>query len=557
MKRAVGTWWGRWRIGQVGYWVAGIMGLACGDSGAGPVQFVDVTRSLGINFVHYNGLSEEKRLPETDGSGAAFFDYDGDGLLDLYLVNSGDLLRGREGHDNALYHNETERFTDRAVAAGVVGREYGMGVVVGDYDNDGDADLYLTNWGEDMLYRNRGEGTFADATKDAGLGNREWGSSAAFLDYDNDGDLDLFVVNYVDFTLENHPWCGHQALELRFYCDPRQHRPTRDVLYRNEGDGTFIDVSQSAGITESGNGLGVACWDHDNDGDADIYVANDMGPNFLYENQGDGSFTDVGLLTGIALSADGATQAGMGIDTGDYDNDGDADLFVTNFQLENNALYRNDGFVYSEVSFQAGLGEISLNYLGFGTNFFDFDNDGWLDIVVANGHVHDNIEQYDELVTYAQKAQLFRNNQGRYEEYTAEAGEAFAVDYVGRSTALGDYDADGDLDLLLTQSGREAVLLRNDGGNRGNWLQIELQGVHSNRDGVGAKVHVRMDSLRITREVKAGSGYQSSSQKALFFGLGVSERVESIEVSWPSGKKQVLQDIAANQLLPIVEPSTP
>ncbi len=553
VTRVVGVRWGGRQIGRIAYWAVGILLLVGSAGSAESVQFVDITDSLGIDFVHYNGLSEAKRLPETDGSGAAFLDYDGDGLLDLYLVNSGDLLQGRAGHNNALYRNDVDRFTDRALEAGVTGREYGMGVVVGDYDNDGDADLYLTNWGEDILYRNEGDGTFGDATKQAGLGNKEWGSSAAFLDYDSDGDLDLFVVNYVDFTLENHPWCGHQALQLRFYCDPRQHHPTRDLLYRNDGDGAFVDVSQNAGISESGNGLGVACWDSDGDGDTDIYVANDMGPNFLYENQGNGSFAEVGLLMGVALSADGATQAGMGVDTGDYDNDGDFDLLVTNFQLENNALYRNDGFVFSEVSFQAGLGEISLNYLGFGANFFDYDNDGWLDLVVANGHVHDNIERYDELVTYAQKAQLFHNERGHFVEYTAGAGSAFAVDYVGRSTAYGDYDADGDLDIVLMQSGGAVSLLRNDGGNRGNWLQVELQGIQSNRDGVGAKVYVQADSLRLVQQVKAGSGYQSSSQKALFFGLGANDRVDRLHIVWPSGRQQELENIAANQMLRIVE----
>jgi enediyne biosynthesis protein E4 len=545
------------RLWQSAYIIIGMALLAGSNAAAESVQYVDVTESLGIDFVHHNGMSEERRLPETDGSGAAFFDYDGDGRLDLYLVNSGDLLKGRGAHRNALYHNAGEHFLDKTSAAGVPGREFGMGVVTADYDNDGDQDIYLTNWGEDVLYRNEGEGAFTDATEQAGLGNKDWGSSAAFLDYDRDGDLDLFVVNYVDFTLENHPWCGHQALELRFYCDPRQHQPTRDLLYRNEGDGTFVEVGESVGITERGNGLGIACWDSDGDGDQDIYVANDMGPNFLYENQGDGLFAEVGLLAGIALSADGASQAGMGVDTGDYDNDGDLDLFVTNFQLENNVLYRNDGLVFSEVSFQSGLGEISLNYLGFGANFFDYDNDGWLDLVVTNGHVHDNIEQYDEIVTYAQKAQLFHNEQGHFVEYTQEAGQAFSRKYVGRSTAYGDYDADGDLDLVLMQSGGSVVVLRNDGGNRGHWLQVELQGTRSNRDGIGAKVSIQAGSLNLMQMVKAGAGYQSSSQKALFFGLGALDTVDSLRILWPSGLVQIIEDIAVNKVLKIVEPASP
>jgi len=547
--------WDGLRVWLSVYLLMGIVFLAGSHVEAGPVQYIDVTESLGIDFVHHNGMTEERRLPETDGSGVAFFDYDGDGLLDLYLVNSGDLLKGRGAHLNALYRNSGDRFIDHTTTAGVPGREFGMGVVTADYDNDGDADIYLTNWGEDVLYRNNGDGTFTDATEQAGLGNKEWGSSAAFLDYDRDGDLDLFVVNYVDFTLENHPWCGHQALELRFYCDPRQHQPTRDLLYRNEGDGTFVEVGESVGISGSGNGLGVACWDSDGDGDQDIYVANDMGANFLYENQGDGFFVEVGLLAGLALSADGAAQAGMGVDTGDYDNDGDLDLFVTNFQLENNALYRNDGLVFSEVSFQSGLGEISLNYLGFGANFFDYDNDGWLDLVVTNGHVHDNIEQYDELVTYAQKTQLFRNEQGDFTEYTQEAGAAFSVDYIGRSTAYGDYDADGDLDIAIMQSGGPAVVLRNDGGNGGHWLQVELEGTLSNRDGIGARVYIEAGSLNLMQETKAGSGYQSSSQKALFFGLGAVDMVDRLRIIWPSGQVQTLEQIVVNRVMKIAEPA--
>lgn len=520
------------------------------------VEFVDVTRDVGINFTHHNGVSEEKRLPETDGSGAAFFDYDGDGDLDLYFVNSGDLIEGRGQWSNALYRNDGALFADVTQATNTAGEHYGMGVVAADYDNDGDADMYLTNWGEDALYRNDG-GVFSDATRAAGISNRGWGSSAAFFDYDNDGDLDLFVVNYVDFTLETHKWCGHEALGLRFYCDPRQHNPTVDRLFRNEGDGTFSDIGEQVGIVKRGNGLGLVCWDYDNDGDQDVYVANDMEANFLYENGGDGQFMEVGLLSGTALSADGAAQAGMGVDTGDFDGDGDLDLFVTNYQLENNALYRNDGLMFTDVSFRTGLGEISLNYLGFGALFTDFDNDGWLDLFVANGHVHDNIEAYDKLVTYAQKAQLFRNEKGTFSEYTVNAGPAFAVDYVGRGTAQGDYDADGDIDLVLTNSGEPAALLRNEGGNAGNWLQIDLEGTISNRDAIGAIVRIEAGGRVQMQQVKAGSGYQSSSQKSLFFGLGRTEQVKRITVEWPSGGKQSKGDVAVNQSIYIVEEATP
>ena len=528
-------------------------------AGNGPqIQFVDVAAELGVDFVHESGISGDKRLPETDGSGAAFFDADADGDLDLYLVNSGDLVEGRGAACNRLYRNDGGRFADVTAAAGVPGKAYGMGVLAGDLDADGVADLYLTNWGEDVFYRNGGEGVFAEATRQAGLGNPQWGSSGALLDADADGDVDLFVANYVDFSLEAHPWCGRRDMGLRFYCDPRQYQPSRDLLYRNDGDGTFTDVSQQAGIDRAGNGLGVVSGDFDQDGDADVYVANDMNANFHYDNQGDGRFDEIGLLAGTARSADGASQAGMGVDADDYDNDGDLDLFVTNYQLENNALYRNDGLYFPEVSFAAGTGGISLNYLGFGTGFFDYDNDGWLDLFVANGHVHDNIERYDELVTYAQKAQIFRNlGGGRYAELTRDLGPGLALDYVGRGSAFGDFDQDGDLDIALVNSNGPAALLRNEGGNARHWLQVELEGAGNNREGIGAKLYLRSGDLRLFRQVKAGSGYQSTSQRAPFFGLGPRDRVEHLEVHWPSGRVQAMEDIAADQILAVKEPVGP
>ncbi|NKB68660.1 MAG: hypothetical protein GKR89_16475 [Candidatus Latescibacteria bacterium] len=541
-------------------WTKGLLVLVLGTnlgwaSDRPPIQFVDVAAEMGIDFVHTSGISGAKRLPETDGSGAAFFDADGDADLDLYLVNSGDVLAGRGGAANRLYRNDGQGFTDITAAAGVAGKAYGMGVVAGDFDADGDSDLYLTNWGADIFYRNEGVGAFVDATQQVGLGNRQWGSSGSLLDADGDGDIDLFVANYVEFGLDTHPWCGRRDMDLRFYCDPRQYRPSRDLLYRNQGDGTFVEIGQQVGIVHLGNGLGVVSGDFDDDGDADLYVANDMGPNFHYDNQGTGQFQEIGLLAGTARSADGAAQAGMGVDAGDFDNDADLDLFVTNYQLENNTLYRNDGLYFPEVSFAAGTGQISLNYLGFGTGFFDYNNDGWLDLFVANGHVHDNIEAYDELVTYAQRAQVFRNRGGQYVEVTDSLGSGLAVSYVGRGSAFGDYDGDGDLDIALVSSNGPAALLRNEGGNAGHWLQIELEGRANNRDGIGAKVYVHSGGVRQLRQVKAGSGYQSTSQQGPFFGLGARDRVERLEVRWPSGQIQILEDIAANQILVVEEPA--
>lgn len=492
-------------------------------------------------------------MPETDGSGAAFFDCDGDGDLDLYLVDSGDLVKGREDHWNHLYRNEGRHFAEVAAAAGVPGGAYGMGALAGDYDNDGDQDLYLTNLGPDILYRNEG-GHFTDQTARAGLGSPLWGSSAAYLDCDNDGDLDLFVVNYVDFKLEEPHWCGRRDMNLRFYCDPRQYRPSHNLLYRNNGGGTFTDVSREAGIIHQGNGLGVVCGDWDGDGDQDVYVTNDLTPNWHYQNQGKGRFDEIGLIAGTALSSDGAMQAGMGVDAGDYDNDGDLDFFVANFQLENKNLYRNDGSYFPDVSFKSGLGEATLNYLSFGTFFFDCDNDGWQDLFVANGHVHDNIEVYDKLATYAQQAQIFHNEgKGRFVEQTAAAGPGLAVPYVGRGAAYGDYDQDGDLDIALMSSGRATALLRNEGGNTGHWLQVQLVGKQSNRDGVGAKVYVQAGQLRLFQQVKAGSGYQSTNQQALHFGLGQHAQAARVEVHWPSGAVQVVQQVPADQVLRLEE----
>ncbi len=540
-------------VGVLCLWAWGAAGAP-----ASQVQFVDVALEMGVDFVHENGISSEKRLPETYGSGSAFFDYDGDGDLDLYLVNSGDLVEGRGTAWNRLYRNQGRSFAEVTEEAGVPGRGYGMGVVAADADGDGDAEIYLTSWGEDIFYRNEGNGRFRDFTLPAGLGNPQWGASAAFLDYDRDGDLDLFVANYVDFQVGEQPWCGRSDLDLRFYCDPRQFESTVDRLMRNNGDGSFSDVGQEAGIVHAGNGLGVICGDFDGDGDADVYVANDMTPNFLYENMGGGRFQENALLAGAALSADGVTQAGMGVDAGDFDRDGDQDLFVTNYQLENNDLYRNDGAYFSEVGFRAGVGEISLNYLGFGAGFFDYDNDGWLDLFVANGHVHDNIEAYDKLVRYPQKAQVFHNDgKGRYVERTQALGPGLAVSYVGRGSSFGDFDQDGDLDIALVSSGRRAALLQNQGGNARHWLQVELEGTRGNRDGIGAKVYLEAGSLRSFQEVRAGSGYLSSSQLAPFFGLGDHTRVDRLEIHWPSGVEQVLEEIPADQRLYIVEPSGP
>ena len=517
-----------------------------------PIRFADVTSALGIDFTHRNGISAEKYLPETYGSGIAWFDRDGDGDFDLYLVNSGNLVGGRGDSWNRLYLNDGSRFRDVTRETGLSGTAYGMGVAAADYDNDGDQDLYLANWGPDQLLRNDGS-AYTDVTFGSGVGNAGWSSSAVFTDGDKDGHLDLYVASYVTFDLAAHPWCGRRDMGLRFYCDPRQFAPTRDLYFVNNGRGSFSNGSAEAGVDDPGNGLGAVSGDFDGDGDSDIYVANDMTPNFLYSNRGGGSFDEVGLFSGTALSADGKAQAGMGVDAGDYDNDGDLDLFVTNYQLEHNALYRNDGSYYAEVSFATGLGKVSLNYLGFGTGFLDYDNDGWLDLFVANGHVHDNIEQYDALVTYRQTPQMLRNLGSRFEDVSASLGPAFATPYAGRGAAFADYDADGDTDIALLDAGRGAVILRNEGGNAGHWLDVELEG-RRNRDAVGAKLWVGEAGKRRFREIHGGVGYQSSSPYRAHFGLGSLTDPGPLRIRWPSGVEQVISEPPLDCTVRLVEP---
>ena len=519
---------------------------------ADPIRFADVTAELGIDFTHRNGIGAQKYLPETYGSGIAWFDSDGDGDFDLYLVNSGNLVEGRGDSWNRLYRNDGARFREVTREAGLSGSAYGMGVAAADYDSDGDQDLYLANWGPDQLLRNDGS-AYTEVTLGSGVGQAGWSSSAVFVDGDNDGHLDLYVTSYVAFEVVAHPWCGRRDMDLRFYCDPSQFPPTKDLYFVNGGQGSFADRSAAAGVDDPGNGLGAVSGDFDGDGDSDIYVANDMTPNFLYSNQG-GRFDEVGLLTGTALSADGKAQAGMGVDAGDFDNDGDLDLFVTNYQLEHNALYRNDGSYYAEVSFAAGLGKVSLNYLGFGTGFLDYDNDGWLDLFVANGHVHDNIEEYDALVTYRQTPQLLRNLGGRFGDVSAALGQAFATPYAGRGAAFADYDADGDTDIALLDAGRGAVILRNEGGNAAHWLDVELEG-RTNRDAVGAKLWVGEAGARQFREIHGGVGYLSSSPYRAHFGLGGLADPGPLRVRWPSGVEQVIAEPPLDGTVRLVEPA--
>ena len=539
---------------QVPIWVLALASTLCAcapqDPPAPPVHFADAGADAGIDFVHYNGFSGEYYYVETFGAGAAFLDYDGDGRLDLYLAN-GTYLTGHPPDPppvNRLYRNAgAGTFADVTAHSGSADLGYGFGVAAADYDGDGDPDLFVANYGPNALYRND-HGTFAKTS--AGLADPRWGTSAGFLDYDLDGDLDLFVANYVRYALDDDAVC--QQGQVRSYCEPSVYDPTGDLLYRNDGD-TFADVTEETGITLKGKGLGVALADYDRDGDTDIYVANDGTMNFLYANQ-HSTFAEVGLIAGTRYNEHGHADAGMGVDFGDYDRDGDADLFVTNFAFETNALYRNDGQGQFAVATQRlGLADPSYRPLGFGTKFFDYDNDGDLDLFAANGHVIDRIAEVDSSQTYRQPNQMFRNDAGRrFADVSAALGADFQRANAGRATAVADYDDDGDLDLLVTTVAARPRLLRNDGGNARHYLQILLVG-KSHPDGLGTRVEVVADGVRQVQERQSGGSYLASHDPRLHFGLGAATSAQ-VEIRWPDGTHQTIEKVAANQVLKVVQP---
>ena len=527
------------------------------------LRFTDQTQQAGIHFKHTNGASEEKYLPETMGAGGLFFDYNNDGNLDIYLVNSGTLSPASESYRrpnemNVLYRNKGDgTFANATIEAGLQQNHgYGMGCLAADYDNDGDADLYLTNFGRNQLYRNNGDGTFTDVTSHAGVGDGKWSVSASFGDFNLDGHLDLYVANYLDYQLETAHACFLEGVHI--YCGPHEYPGARDTLYRNNGDGTFTDVTTRAGVHNTGKGLGVLFTDYDSDGYPDIFVANDAVPDFLYQNNKDGTFTDVAIPAGVAYNSEGRATAGMGIASGDYDNDGVQDLFVTNFSLEVNSLFRNnnDGF-YTMTTFEAGLADPSFSKLGFGTQFIDADNNGTLELFVANGHVWDNVSEITSSLSYRQQCQIFGNTgTGTFTDLSETAGRFFKRSVVARGVAVGDYNNDGAVDILVTCCGEPPILLRNDSQVH-NWVKISLVGTESNRDSIGAKVWVRTDETTLSREVTCGGSYASGSERTLIFGIGAQNTIQSIEVKWQSGHTQVLDfsntESPVNQTIYITE----
>ena len=525
-----------------------------------PMLFRDVSKAMGIDFVHRHGGTGRKYLPETMGSGACALDYDGDGWMDLYLVQSGRLPGADSASPligNRLYRNDGgRRFVDVTEQTGTGDTGYGMGAVAGDIDNDGDVDIYVVNFGPNVLYRNNGDGTFEDDTLRAGLGDDSWGSSAALLDADGDGDLDIYLVNYLEFSVATHVDCGQPDQGKPAYCHPDVYPMAADVFYRNDGDGTFTDATAEAGLTDTtGKGLGVVVADLDGDDRPDIYVANDSTPNFLYRNLGEGKFEETGLLDGVSHNDDGKTEAGMGVDIGDVNGDGHPDVFVTNLTQETNSLYlgSKDGFTYATR--EAGLYTPSFRFLGFGTDLADLDNDGDLDISVANGHVIDNVELFNDGFTWKEPGQVFLNDgAGRFTELPpADCGD-FAVPRVGRGLVSVDFDNDGGLDLLVTHNDHPAVLYRNMLPERGRWIGFHLVGTNGSSDAVGARVTVEHAGGHHTEEKKLGGSYQTSHDPRLHFGLGDSTGSVRVTIRWPGGTESRHDDLEAGRYHRIVEP---
>ncbi|MCS7025623.1 MAG: CRTAC1 family protein [Bryobacteraceae bacterium] len=520
------------------------------------VRFTDVTQTAGIRFRHHNGGSGKKWLPETLGSGCAFFDADGDGWLDLLLINSRPWKPRGAKVTQKLYRNQRNgTFADITAGSGLDVQLYGMGVAIGDYDHDGRDDVYITALEGDRLFHNEGGGKFRDVTASSGIRNADFGTSAAWLDYDRDGQLDLFVANYVKWSPQTDLFCSLDGA-VKSYCTPESYPGVASKLFRNLGGGKFVDVSQQAGIADSSSkSLGVALLDFDNDGWVDIFVANDTQPNKLYRNNHNGSFREVGLTAGVAFSEDGVARGAMGTDAADYDGSGRAHLLVGNFSNQMLALYHNEGNgLFVDEAPRSTVGRASLLSLTFGAFFFDYDLDGRLDIFCANGHLDEEIERVQPKVRFRQPPLLFRNlGKGKFEDATQAVGPDFARPQLARGAAYGDFDQDGDLDILLTNNNGPAVLLRNDGGNRNHWLRVRLKGVRSNQNGIGAVVRVITPSGTLWRMVHSGSSYCSASELALTFGLGQDPRVNAVEVVWPSGVTQRILNPRARQTLVITE----
>jgi hypothetical protein len=539
-------------------------------------RFVDVTDAVGLDFRHVSSSTAQKYLPETMGSGVALLDYDGDGRLDVFFANGARIddpmpagklpVKDAPRYWNRLYRQQPDgRFVDVTVAAGLAGAGYGQGVAVGDYDNDGDEDLYVTGVFGNQLYRNEGNGRFTDVTAEAGVAGGGWSSSAAFVDFDQDGRLDLFVGRYMEWSFEDNPRCSaaynpfrEQASDApRAYCHPNLFKGKTALLFRNEGGGRFRDVSKQAGVANpDGKSLGVAMADFDGDGLTDLFVANDAVQQYLYRNRGDGRFEDVALEAFSAFDQDGKAFSGMGVDFADYDNDGRADVVVTNLSNQCYALYRNLGDrTFSYETHASGLGRISLLSSGWGVRFLDYDNDGWKDLFLVQGHVLDTIEMTSPHLRYRQPPLLARNEEGRFRDVSAGAGEVFRAAWAARGLAIGDIDDDGDLDVVVSTLDDRGRILRNEGGNAGHWIELRLVGRRSNRDGIGAEVRLTTASGKLRQATcRTAGGYLSAGDRRVHLGLGEEKAIQSIEIRWPSGILQRLTDVAVDRMMTVSEP---
>jgi hypothetical protein len=529
--------------------------------------FHDETEQLGVNFQYRASHTSKKYLMETMGAGVALFDYDNDGLLDIFFVNGAPLAdptpkgtvprKSDSTYWNRLYHQKKDgTFEDVTEKAGLQGTGYGMGVAVGDYDNDGFEDLYVTAYGGNKLYHNNGNGTFTDVTQAAGVGGSGWSTSAAWIDLDSDGFLDLVVLRYLDWDFDD-VWCGEHKEGFRAYCHPDFFKPISPLVYHNNHDGTFTEVAQKLGLGKPGKGLGIAIADYDRDGQIDFFVANDSMAEFLYHNNGDGVFEDVGLASEVAVDIDGRTYAGMGVDFADYNNDSWPDLVVTDLANQRYALYQNDGkgsFTYASGS--SGIGQMTLAHSGWGVRFFDYDNDGWKDLLIAQGHDLDTIELTHPNLKYREPLLLARNTGHGFVDVSSQAGDVFRLAWVSRGLAIGDLDNDGRLDAVVTTNDGPAHILHNDTQTESHWLTLNLVGHKSNRDAIGAEISLSTAEGLQTATVSTAGSYLSSSDKRVQFGLGREKVVGKIEIRWPTGIQQTLKDVLADQVLRVDEPAS-
>ena len=532
------------------------------------VKFTDVTEKAGIDFHHIDGRTGDKYLIETLGSGAVFLDYDSDGDQDLYIVNASNIppTDDTKNHlnpaTNTLYRNNGDgTFSDVTMRAGVGDTGYGVGCAAADINNDGYPEIYVTNYGINRLYLNNGNGTFTDISVKAGVGDKRWGTGCAFLDYDLDGYIDLYVVNYMQYSVNSEKGLIIQGVKTygspTDQIDINNFKSESDILYRNNRDGTFTDVTKQAGINHRALGLAVAVGDYDNDGDPDIHIANDMEPDLLYQNNGDGTFTDITDFSGAGYDENGMPGSGMGSTFGDYDNDGFLDLAVSNASSYPVILYQNENALYfSDISYTSGVGAVTLPYFKWAVEFFDYNNDGLQDLYVSNGHLQDNISLFSD-ATYPQEDLLFQNtkieNKHTFTNVSNKVGLSQHTMMVGRGAVFGDYDNDGDTDIFLNHSNQPAKLLRNDGGNKNNWITIQTIGTKSNASGIGTRIKLTAGDLTQMKEVHSGSSYLSQNDLRLHFGLNKNTVIDKLELNWPSGKKQQFTNLKANQILQIHE----